>query len=139
MSETPLISDKQIFEIIRNYKAVKVGQNEILSAQYDIDYNSVRIIAEQLILALRQGSTEMTVYDSYDVPKSTWQMFKFRHYNSWWLRWFVNRRPVRYDTHIISIPVEVTRYTTFPDAEYDITNPRLGSAVQLDILKDLRS
>lgn len=57
---------------------------------------------------------------------------------TWWLRWFVSRRPVRYDTHFISIPVEVTRYTTFPDAEYDITNERLGSAVQLDMLKDLR-
>lgn len=32
---------------------------------------------------------------SFDVPNSPWQHWKRKHEGTWWLRWFVQRRPVR--------------------------------------------
>lgn len=138
MTDDALVTDKQIFEILRNYQAIKIPEEDlIISASHDIDYNEVRIIVEQLVLAVMMGTKSSTVYHSYDVPNSTWQMFKSRHYNSWWLRWFVNRHPVRYDTHVDHTPVEVTSYMTYPEAQYNLVNSRLGRPIQLDILKEL--
>lgn len=64
-------------------------------------------------------------------PATTWQMFKHTHRNSWWLGWFVDRRPVKMhkDTH--TMHVGVTRYETYPKSDL-VTSSTLGPSVRYD-------
>lgn len=98
------------------------------------------VLMDQLVVQLSsyvqaERLLDTTVSESKDVvlaaPDSTWQMFKSRHTASWWLRWLIRRRPVRYSTIIktVTLTVNTVGYATFPDSTYVTPSPRLGSPV----------
>jgi hypothetical protein len=79
----------------------------------------------------------------YEVPTSSWQMWKKRHGHRWYARWLVRRRPVRYepDPHgrgadaVCTFDLE--RYRTYPRAKFRLPD-RFGPAVHVHAIRDLR-
>jgi hypothetical protein len=74
---------------------------------------------------------------SFDVPDSPWQHWKRKHGQAWWLRWFVQRWPVR--TEQLSRTVHFTAIwedmATYPWQTVAPTARELGQAVRLVDLK----
>lgn len=72
--------------------------------------------------------TTMEIY----VPRTTWQFFKETHKLSWWLRWFVERYPVKYtrfeDSRTLEVTVDVTTIYPYQDV---VPHDRLGQPVHL--------
>jgi hypothetical protein len=130
-----LITDKQIFEVLTNYQKVKLPRNQIFMSDYDIDYNMVRMTVEQLVLAIKERTNRVELYGEVHVPTTAWQMFKYRHKSSWWLKRVVKRWPVKTEEWFTKQTVDVDTYATFPNADYDLLQARLGEPVRLDLLR----
>jgi hypothetical protein len=80
------------------------------------------------LLAHRLVGDTYTATARHEFPASVWQHFKASHAGSWWLRWLVDRWPVRCQTHTQPVRVDFTRYATYPNATIDPPSP-LGAAV----------
>jgi len=99
-------------------------------AELDMIRNRMLVRLKSAVLAHRlpghTASSQRTV--SFRVPASPWQHWKQKHQDSWWLRWFVARRPVR--TEVLSEKVELTAtwedWATYPWQTIAPTDPRLG-------------
>lgn len=78
----------------------------------------------------------------YEVPASTWQMWKARHARRWYARRLVARWPVRYGLDpdgrgadaVCSFDLE--RYRTYPRAQLRMPE-RLGQAVLVHAVRDV--
>jgi hypothetical protein len=68
-----------------------------------------------------------------EYPRSTWQMFKHTHADSWWLRWLVRRRPVEMDAQTRMLRVEVGRYLAYPEAVVQV--PKFGRPVIHEVVQ----
>lgn len=81
---------------------------------------------------------------TYEVPASTWQMWKKRHAHRWYARRLVARWPVRYmpDPDRRGIDAVCTfnleRYRTYPRARVQLPRDRFGDAVLAHGIRDLR-
>lgn len=118
MSETPhQVAEKVVLERRRLSKTFYVSH--MMRAEpyllYD-DLAAEMIRVESEVLAERVVSDTQTVAGTVEFPESPWQFFKARHADSWWLRWLVRRRPVRYAKHLHEATVYLTRYATYPSA-----------------------
>lgn len=76
------------------------------------------------VLADHIASDTYTAREMFEAPRSTWQMFKRTHAESWWLGWLVRWHPVENATETRLVSVQVKRYLTYPDAA--IRTPSLG-------------
>lgn len=79
---------------------------------------------------------------TYEIPASTWQMWKKRHTHRWYARRLVRRWPVRYEPDPETRGTEVVctfnleRYRTYPRAR--VLPPAFGGPVQVHEIRDLR-
>ena len=122
-----LKESKRILTLLRTYQSVRVQHDIFHSADFEVDYNTIRVMTEKDLLSDHLASDYFIGYVSHDFPATTWQMFKRTHENSWWLGWLVRRRPVMYTTWTGHADVKVDRYLGYPDAV--INNKRLGRAI----------
>lgn len=80
---------------------------------------------------------------TYEVPTSTWQMWKKRHARRWYARRLVARWPVRYGPDpdrrgrdaVCTFNLE--RYRAYPHAKYRLPPERFGRAVLVHAIRDL--
>lgn len=81
---------------------------------------------------------------TYEVPASTWQMWKKRHARRWYARRLVARWPVRYEPDpdgrgtdaVCAFNLE--RYRIYPRARVQLPRDRFGDAVLAHSIRDLR-
>lgn len=93
----------------------------------------LRMVTHILTDELPPETVRQSTFLKHEVPASTWQMFKKRHADSWWLRRLVARWPVEYvqdwdgrGTQAIC-EFDLRQYHTYPRA--NIVHDRLGSPV----------
>lgn len=136
MAEGRIVTDKEeeftverrLLEKTLVHHSWRVGPNVRESMRYttdfDIDRNESieRIEAYVLSEHLADDVYQQTFH--YDVPKSTWQMFKQSHAASWWLGWLVSLWPVKQETRSFETAVKVERYVNYPESHIKI--PGLG-------------
>lgn len=80
----------------------------------------------------------------FEVPASTWQMWKKRHATRWYARRLVARWPVRYEpdpdgrgtTAICTASLE--RFRAYPRAQVQVPTDRFGAPVLFHSVRDLR-
>lgn len=80
----------------------------------------------------------------FEVPASTWQMWKKRHARRWYARRLVARWPVRYQSDpdgrgtdaICTFNLE--RYRTYPRARVQLPRDRFGAPILVHAIRDLR-
>ncbi|MGW1001762.1 hypothetical protein [Streptomyces sp. NPDC002520] len=81
---------------------------------------------------------------TFEVPASTWQMWKKRHAHRWYARRLVARWPVRYEPDpdgrygdaVCSFVLE--RFRTYPRAQVQLPRDRFGMEVLAHGIRDLR-
>lgn len=69
---------------------------------------------------------------AWQVPASSWQMFKREHEHAWWLRWLVRRRAVELVSHerTVHLQAEWKDYAVYPWQQVAPTTPQLGTPVR---------
>lgn len=80
----------------------------------------------------------------YEVPASTWQMWKKRHAHRWYARRLVARWPVRYEPDpdfrgtdaVCTFNLE--RWRAYPRARVHLPQDRFGAPVLVHAIRDLR-
>jgi hypothetical protein len=93
-------------------------------ASVDVDHftNALTARLEAHVLGKRLPSLTHSASRQlgWEFPASTWQHFKQRHAHSWWLRWLVDRRPVRTSTHTRTVTLTTTweQHVGFPWASH---------------------
>ncbi|MDX3643235.1 hypothetical protein [Streptomyces sp. MB09-02B] len=81
---------------------------------------------------------------TYEVPASTWQMWKKRHARRWYARRLVARWPVRYEPDpdgrgtdaVCTFNLE--RWRSYPQARVHLPRDRFGDPVRVHAIRDLR-
>jgi hypothetical protein len=81
---------------------------------------------------------------TYEIPASTWQMWKKRHACRWYARRLVARWPVRYEpdpdgrgTDAVCT-FDLERWRAYPRARVQVPENRFGSPVLFHAIRDLR-
>ncbi|MCZ4509964.1 hypothetical protein O3Q52_17515 [Streptomyces sp. ActVer] len=81
---------------------------------------------------------------TYEVPASTWQMWKKRHARRWYARRLVARWPVRYEpdpdhrgAHAVCT-FNLERWRAYPQSKVYLPRDRFGDAVLGHSIRDLR-
>lgn len=83
-------------------------------------------------------------YVTYEVPASTWQMWKKRHACRWYARKLVARWPVRYEPdpeqrgRDAVCTFDLERYRIYPHARVQLPTDRFGGAVLAHSIRNLR-
>jgi hypothetical protein len=80
----------------------------------------------------------------FEIPASTWQMWKKRHAQRWYARRLVARWPVRYEPDpdrrgtdaVCTFNLE--RWRSYPQARVHLPRDRFGDAVRVHAIRDLR-
>lgn len=81
---------------------------------------------------------------TYEVPASTWQMWKKRHARRWYARRLVARWPVRYERDPESRGTDAVctfnleRYRAYPRAKVRLPQEQFGAPVLVHAIRDLR-
>ena len=110
---------------------LKVGMTLQASAKYETVPSN--LVADELmyrltayVLSEKLALETYTATKVYSRPASTWQMFKQAHENSWWLRWLIQRRPIKMlrEPHVVTVDLE--RNFTYPESNLV---PQLGRPV----------
>lgn len=80
----------------------------------------------------------------YEIPASTWQMWKKRHARRWYARRLVARWPVRYEPDLDRRGVDAVctfnleRWRSYPQARVHLPQAQYGSPVRVHAIRDLR-
>lgn len=95
-----------------------------------------RLTADVLAEKLPPERIERTSEFFWEFPASPFQHWKQKHDRSWWLRWFVARRPVRRVRHakVATLEVNLERYRTFPQCNY-VFPKDLGPYVNVAVVR----
>ncbi len=66
-------------------------------------------------------------------PDGWLEMLRHAYQDRWWMRRWVKRRPIRWHTEVrtVRLEVELRRYWTFPKANVQLPDDRLGEPVRL--------
>ena len=99
-----------------------------------------KILADDLPPHMLTQRTRVT----YEVPTSTWQMWKKRHARRWYARRLVARWPVRYGPDpdgrgtdaVCTFSLE--RYRTYPRAQVRLPERQFGAPVLAHTVRDVR-
>jgi hypothetical protein len=96
----------------------------------------MRLTAKVLTERLPDRHYAMATTVTFEHPATTWQMFKSRHADSWWLRWLVDRRPVRMATQSrqATAILDISDYLAYPHQTRVI--PEMGSAVRVPVITE---
>lgn len=99
-----------------------------------------RILADDLPPHLLAQRTRV----QYEVPASTWQMWKKRHAERWYARRLVVRWPVRYEPDPDGRGIDAVctfnleRYRTYPRAKVQLPPSQFGMTVLAHAIRDVR-
>ncbi|MET7776286.1 hypothetical protein ABZU94_10590 [Streptomyces mirabilis] len=99
-----------------------------------------RILADDLPPIRLEKSTRVP----YEVPASTWQMWKKRHARHWYARRLVARWPVRYEPDPDGRGIDAVctfdleRYRLYPRAKVQLPADRFGLKTHAHSIRDLR-
>jgi hypothetical protein len=114
--------------------------------QHDFFSDSLAVQFRTRILSDDLPPEEFTArqHVTYEVPSSTWQMWKKRHARRWYARRLVARWPVRYEPDperrgtdaVCTFNLE--RYRTYPRARVVLPRDRFGAAVLAHGIRDVR-
>ncbi|MFI5973565.1 hypothetical protein [Streptomyces sp. NPDC051452] len=114
-------------------------QREVLFRQFLFQLRT-RILADDLP---PQRLTQRTRVP-YEVPASTWQMWKARHARRWYARRLVARWPVRYEpdpdgrgTEAVCT-FDLERYRIYPRARVELPRDRFGMEVLAHGIRNIR-
>jgi len=142
MLETQLYPEKKVLE------AMRVGSSFVIDtklhdeltpgdrqAAMDYELGRRRVSLEAYVLSDKLADDTYTDTKRYSTPKTWWDMFKMTYQLTWWLGWFVEKFPVKYDYHDFSVGVQVERYAQYPEA--DIALPSLGRPVKYERIRHL--
>lgn len=102
-----------------------VSRNAVIDFREDVDTYLGEYFRAELrseVLARRLDTRVYSESAHFDEPASTWQMFKRTHASSWWLRWLVERRPVRTVRHTQQVIVRATDRAIYPDARIQLSD-----------------
>lgn len=94
-----------------------------------------RLKAQLLSDDLPPETIEQRAFVHYQIPASTWQMFKKRHAQAWWLKRLVAGRPVRYERdrdlrgEHATCTFNLERFQTYPESRLRASDH--GQAVRL--------
>ena len=99
----------------------------------DFIQNLIKVRIEKMVVAEKLAEDIYHATANYDTPKTTWDMFKHVHGDSWWLRWLAQRRPARYIHNHQYVGVKVHRYHAYPDATIEF--PNLGKPVRYEVME----
>lgn len=132
MTDESFLLERLRLERLRLVAAQRVTRPVLENARFTVDQDDVTdFIANTLLVQLEtevyavrvggeriQRSEDVTL--RLDVEDGPVQRWKARHTDTWWLRWYVRRRPVRWihrETHRrVLFTVDVRDYATFPDS-----------------------
>lgn len=99
--------------------------------------DSLLVTLKTQILSERLPDRHYNAFKEFksESPRSTWQMFKHTHRDSWWLRRLVSRHPVEFmvRTHAAALTVDLEDYLTYPYQV--IANPKMGPAIRVPQFK----
>ncbi len=113
-----------------------VRESVRLDVQTDMVTNDLVYRLGAHVLAERLPPVEVTRETTveFQSPASPFQHWKQKHAQSWWLRWFVGRWPVRQDTTVktATLTVDLTKYRSYPEANYAL--PELGAPILIHTL-----
>lgn len=105
---------------------------------------AVRFQAKILADDLPPESFTARQHITYEIPSSTWQMWKKRHACRWYARRLVTRWPVRYEpdpdrrgTDAVCT-FDLERYRTYPRARVQLPQHQFGAPVLVHAIRDLR-
>lgn len=152
MTGGPEYSAEQIALAFKRYAAQVAVAEDVFLHDADIRVQQEMVFG-QLLFQLRtkiltddlppeQFTAQSQV--AFEVPASTWQMWKKRHASRWYARRIVTRWPVRYEpdpdgrgtTAICTANLE--RWRAYPQARVQLPADRFGAAVLVHAIRDLR-
>lgn len=116
---------------------VAVQRDMFGSAAYQL---RTKVLADDLPPEQFTARTRVT----FEVPSSTWQMWKKRHAHRWYARRLVTRWPVRYEPDPdkrgtdAACTFDLARYRTYPRARVRLPEERFGRVVLAHSIRDLR-
>lgn len=116
---------------------LRIGHTIRASAEIEMEHDIMfhemvyRLEATVLQDTLVEDIYDHTVY--YRYPETTWQMFKSRHQNSWWMRRFVAKYPVRMKKEYETVKLAVERSYIYPES--DMVLQQLGRPVKFETLR----
>lgn len=121
MTDEAYILDKKILtdQLVRHQWRVGSTVRDSLSYTNTIYADMIDEEVHRLEARILSEHLADDVYEesiSYGLPSSTWQMFKLVHAAAWWMRWFVERWPVKKDLKTHTVAVQVGRYVNYPEA-----------------------
>lgn len=135
--EDEVVVTQKTLEILHNYQSVRIPRGDIeLSTDWDLDFNQMIVRVSQDVAAEKLAEQYYTGHRSVSYPRSTWQMFKQTHKDSWWLGWLVRQCPVKKETEWVEMTVKVDRYLKYPDLK--IPKPGMGRPLIHEIVKEVR-
>lgn len=129
-----LLQSERYLQLLGSYQSIMVGNEEMFTADFLIDFNRWRIMAEKKIVSEHLADDFYYVDTIHSWPASPWQFFKERHRESWWLSWLVRRRPVEYQQTVETGQIQVQRYLGYPDAH--IPSSKLGRSIPIERVLD---
>lgn len=141
-------------EIILALKKFTAHQTVDMNILYDIGIDTAsHFMADQLVAVLRARvladdlpPETFTARDrvTFEVPASTWQMWKKRHADRWYARRIVARWPVRYEPDpdrrgaLAVCTFNLERWRAYPQSKVYLPRDRFGDAVLGHSIRDLR-
>lgn len=116
-----------------------VGNVSLQTGQSAIDFMADTMFMQLKAYVLTHQLAEHSVSRTRTVewPASPWQHWKHRHAGAWWLRWFVERRPVRMQQEVVDFQEAWTELASYPWQTLVPPLPQLGRPVRV-VLSDTR-
>lgn len=101
---------------------------QIMDAMLATSMHELVTSLEVLVLGKQLPDKTVTASEPifFEYPASPFQHWKYKHQFSWWLKWFINWRPIinAQKVKIASLEATWTMQQVYPDQT--ITDPRLG-------------
>ncbi|WDO09924.1 hypothetical protein ME763_32045 [Streptomyces murinus] len=145
-----MFDEERVTLAFKQFAAQRLVGEEILM---DLDVRVQREVFGQLLFQLRAKvlsddlpPEHFTARQrvAYEVPASTWQMWKKRHAHRWYARHLVARWPVRYEpdpdgrgTDAVCT-FDLERYRLYPRARVQLPPERFGVEVLAHSIRDVR-
>lgn len=142
------MAETEIHTETKTLEAMRVGSSFVIDVKHmdrltpgdrqsamDFELDRQRVSLEAYVLSDKLADDTYTQTKRYSTPKTWWDMFKLTYQLTWWLGWFVDKFPVKYEYHDFSVGVQVERFAQYPEA--DIALPSLGRPVKYERMRYL--
>ncbi len=148
----PQYTAEQVTLAFKNFAAQVAVDDEIffgnadIRVQQDMVYNQLLVQLRARVLADDLPPETFTARDrvTFEVPASTWQMWKKRHAHRWYARRLVARWPVRYEPDPDGrgadavCTANLERWRSYPRARVQLPPDRYGNPVLHHVIRDIR-